>query len=149
MHTSTILHDKYATKIKNGPHIFAETIAEQVFCFGWIVNGSKCLLLFPWFSVSRVIKLPIAIFRNASLEKGFSAFFDCYFCITNIRRFSRKNKSKISYSVCKSAIKLVLHDSNLPVPQPPNEKKDTSSVDQCASTSSESEGDLIVFLFPT
>ena len=30
---------------------------------------------------------------------------DCYFCMTAIREFSRKNKSKISYPVCKSAIK--------------------------------------------
>ena len=29
-----------ATKIKNGPHIFAATVAEQVFCFGWLVNES-------------------------------------------------------------------------------------------------------------
>ena len=37
---------------KNGPHIFAATVAEQVFYFGWIVNRSKCLLLFPWYGVS-------------------------------------------------------------------------------------------------
>ena len=32
---------------------------------------------------------------------------DCYFCMTNIKGFSRKNKSKISYPVCRSAIKPV------------------------------------------
>ena len=34
----------------------------------------------------------------------------CYFCMTNIRRFSRKNKSKISCIVYKSAIKPISHD---------------------------------------
>ena len=50
----------YAYKhYKNGPHIFAATVAEQVFCFSWMVNGSKCLLLFSWYGVSRVITLLI------------------------------------------------------------------------------------------
>ena len=61
----------------------------------------------------------------------------------NIRGFSRKNKFKISYLVCKSAIKPVPHDPDLPVPQSPTEKKDTLSVDERASTSTESEEDLI------
>ena len=34
LHTSTILHAKWATKTKNGPHISAVTVAEQVFYFG-------------------------------------------------------------------------------------------------------------------
>ena len=48
---------------------------------------------------------------------------DCYFCMTAIRGFSRNSKSKISYLVCKSAIKPVSHSPDLPVPQPPTEKK--------------------------
>ena len=65
--------------------------------------------------------------------------------MTNIKGFSRKNKSKISYSVCtcRSAIKPVPHDPDLPAPQPPTEKEDTLSVDEGASTSTESEEDLI------
>ena len=66
---------------------------------------------------------------------------DCYFCITNIKGFSRKNKSKISYLVCKSAIKPVPHDPDLPVAQ--TEKEDILSVDECASTDSESERILL------
>ena len=38
---------------------------------------------------------------------------DCYFCITSIRGLSRKNMSKISYSLLKSAIKPVPHDPDL------------------------------------
>ena len=68
---------------------------------------------------------------------------DCYFCMTNIRRFSRKNKSKISYLVCKSAIKPVPHDPGLSIPQPPFEKKDSLPVDKRASTTTESERILL------
>ena len=63
--------------------------------------------------------------------------------MTNIKRFSRKNKSKISYPVCRSAIKPVPHDPDLPITQPPTENEDTLSVDEGASTSIESEEDLI------
>ena len=63
--------------------------------------------------------------------------------MTNIKGFSQKNKSKISYPVCRSAIKPVPHDPDLPVPLPPTEKEDTLSVDEGASTSTESEEDLI------
>ena len=59
--------------------------------------------------------------------------------MTNIKGFSRKNKSKIFYPVCRSAIKPVPHDPDLPVPQPTTEKEDTLSVDEGASTSTESE----------
>ena len=55
---------------------------------------------------------------------------DCYFCMTNIKRLFRKNKSKISYPVCRSVIKPVPDDPDLPVPQPPTEKEDTLSVDE-------------------
>ena len=68
---------------------------------------------------------------------------DCYFCMTNIRGLSRKNKSKISNAVCKSAIKPVPHDPGLPIPQPPTKKEDSLSVDERASTSTESEEDLM------
>ena len=68
---------------------------------------------------------------------------DCYFCMTNIKGFSWKNKSKILYPVCRSVIKPVPHDSDLPVPQPTTEKEDTLSFDKATSTSTENEEDLI------
>ena len=49
---------------------------------------------------------------------------DCYFCMTAIRGFSSKNKSKLSYPG-NSAIKPVPHRPDLPVPQPPTEKEDS------------------------
>ena len=51
--------------------------------------------------------------------------------------------SKIPYPMCKSAIKPVPHDPDLPVRQPPTEKEDTLSDDEYASTGIESEEDLI------
>ena len=67
----------------------------------------------------------------------------CYFCMTAVREFSRKNKSKIFYPVRKSAIKSIPHSPDLPVPQPPTEKEDSLSVDSCQSTSTESEEEPI------
>ena len=55
------------------------------------------------------------------------------------QRIFRKNKSKISYPVGKS----VSHSPDLPVPQPPTEKKDSLSVNACESTSTESETEPI------
>ena len=40
---------------------------------------------------------------------------DCYFCMTKIAGFSRKNKSSIVYPDCESAIKPVPHDDANPV----------------------------------
>ena len=45
--------------------------------------------------------------------------------------------------MCKSAIKPIPHDPDLPEPQPPTEKEDTLSVDERASTGTESKEDLI------
>ena len=39
---------------------------------------------------------------------------DCYFCLTDIKGFSRKNKSKIKYPDCRSAMKPVPHSSEVP-----------------------------------
>ena len=51
---------------------------------------------------------------------------DCYFCLTNIKGFSRKNKSKIIYPNCNSALKPVPHGNDLPVPSPPSLEKQES-----------------------
>ena len=68
---------------------------------------------------------------------------DCYFCMTAIRGFFRKNNSKISYPVCKSALKPVFHSPDLPVSQPRTEKEDSLSVNAFESTSTESEEEPI------
>ena len=44
---------------------------------------------------------------------------DCYFCMMNISRYSKKNKSKIVYPDCQSPLKPVVHGIDLPVPIPP------------------------------
>lgn len=52
---------------------------------------------------------------------------DCYFCMTNIAGFSNKNKSKIVYPDCKSAIKPVPHDMEMPIPVPPSTSEITEN----------------------
>ena len=49
---------------------------------------------------------------------------DCYFCITKIEGFSRKTKDKIVYPTLPSAIRLVPHSPELPVPIPPSSGED-------------------------
>ena len=41
---------------------------------------------------------------------------NCYFCLANIKGFSRQNKSKIVYLNSNSALKPVSHKNFLPVP---------------------------------
>ena len=66
-------------------------------------------------------------------------YTDCYFCLTNIAGFSKKNKSKIVYPDCPSAIKPVTHAAEgIPIPEPPSSFSDDRSREACtASTSSE------------
>jgi len=61
---------------------------------------------------------------------------DCYFCLTNIVGFTKKNKSKIVYPDCPSAIKPVPHDLENPVPIPPSMSEaddDESSDEECVT----------------
>jgi hypothetical protein len=51
---------------------------------------------------------------------------DCYFCLTNISGYSKKNKSAILYPNCESALKPVPHDAVNLVPKPPTNIKDES-----------------------
>ena len=44
---------------------------------------------------------------------------DCYFCMTNISGYCKKNKSKIVYLDCQSTLKPVLQGTDYPVPIPP------------------------------
>lgn len=44
---------------------------------------------------------------------------DCYFCMTKVAGYSKKNKSQIVYPDCESALKPVPHDVENPVPIPP------------------------------
>ena len=48
---------------------------------------------------------------------------DCYFCLTNIKGFSPKNKLKIVYLICNTALKSVPHRNDLPVPSPPSSEE--------------------------
>ena len=48
---------------------------------------------------------------------------DCYFCLTNIKGFSKKkNKSKIVYPSCQSTLKPAPHGTDIPIPKAPSPK---------------------------
>ena len=135
-------HVKINSRIKFAyKHYFAYQIGDQDKTWAPHICCNRCRtsLLF-WLDGKRK-QMPFAVpmvWREQS-----DHVTDCYLCMTAIRRFSRKNKSKISYPVCKSAIKLVSHSPDLLVPQPPTEKEDSLSVNACESTSTESEKEPI------
>ena len=52
---------------------------------------------------------------------------DCYFCMTKIKGFTKKTRSKIIYADCPSALKPVPHNEEMPVPKPPPEADIESS----------------------
>jgi hypothetical protein len=59
---------------------------------------------------------------------------DCYFCMTNIAGFTKKNTSRNVYPDCPSAIKPVPHDLENPVPIPPSTPEiDEHSDEECAA----------------
>ena len=65
---------------------------------------------------------------------------DCYFCMTKIAGFSKKNKSKIVYPDCASAIKPVPHDSENVVPLPPaSPESDTSDEEELSDDGASAE----------
>jgi hypothetical protein len=45
---------------------------------------------------------------------------DCCFCCVNVTGLSAKNKHKIVCPNLNSAMRLIPHDDNLPVPEPPD-----------------------------
>ena len=50
---------------------------------------------------------------------------DCYFCLVNVKGFSRKHRTKISYPNLDSAPRPVPHDASMPAPLPPKNGLDT------------------------
>ena len=63
---------------------------------------------------------------------------DCYFCMTKVLGFSKKNKHKIVYPSPPSAIRPVPHSEDLPVPVPPT----TQSESESSSESVECQDDV-------
>ena len=48
-------------------------------------------------------------------------FQDCYFCLVNVKGFSSKHRSKITYPNIDSALRPVPHDPSMPAPVPPED----------------------------
>ena len=55
---------------------------------------------------------------------------DCYFCLTNITGFNASSKKKIKYPNLRSAMRLVPHSDDLPVPTRPVNKDLLSSFEE-------------------
>ena len=68
-------------------------------------------------------------------------FSDCYFCLTKVSGHSKKNKSKIVYLDCPSALRPVAHVSeNIPVPSPQSQLElRTDEICESATTSAHFE----------
>ena len=49
-------------------------------------------------------------------RKGKDHIIDCYFCIINLKGINRKNKHHVQYPDVPSAIRLILHGPDRPVP---------------------------------
>ena len=71
---------------------------------------------------------------------------DCYFCLTNIKRFSKK-KFKIVSSSCQSALKPVPHGTDIPIPKAPPpevfEHPESSSKTDSSSEATSSDLELV------
>ena len=65
---------------------------------------------------------------------------DCYFCLTQIQGYSQKTKKNIAYPNLPSAIRPVLHSSELPIPKPPSDLPVIS--DESAECSTDSSTDF-------
>ena len=63
---------------------------------------------------------------------------DYYFCLTNITGFNASSRKKIKYPNLRSAMKLVPHSDDLPVPTPPVNKDLLSSSDEEMSSREDS-----------
>ena len=63
---------------------------------------------------------------------------DCYFCMTDIKGYTGKNKKLILYPDVPSAIKPVPHDEFLPIPNPPADPDSLQQSSDDAKTDSSS-----------
>ena len=72
---------------------------------------------------------------------------DCYFCLTNIKGFPKKNKPKIVYPSCQSALKPVPHSTDIPIPKVPFrevfERPESSSEADSSNEATSSDFELV------
>jgi hypothetical protein len=69
---------------------------------------------------------------------------DCYFCLTNVKGFSKKNRHGIQYPNLASAIRPVPHCDEIKVPVPPTSLQEESS-DSSSNSSKEDADDEYAF----
>lgn len=60
---------------------------------------------------------------------------DCYFCLTDVKGFSKKSKHTVKYAEVSSVTKPIPHSEDLPVPNPPSHVESSSNTsssdDEC------------------
>ena len=117
-------------------HYFARQIGDQDKKWAPHICYNRCRTSLPFWLDGKRKQMPFAV--TMVWREQSDHVTNCYFCMTTIRGFSQNHMSKISYPVCKSAIKPVPHSPDLPVPQPPTENEDSLFVNACESTSTES-----------
>ena len=67
---------------------------------------------------------------------------NCYFCMTNVKGFRKKNKHRIEYPNIPSAMRPVSHGDGVEVPVPPSTLDETLT--QSDLTSSEDDIDVTI-----
>ena len=61
-------------------------------------------------------KSSVTIWNTNDLEETKNPIDDCYFCLVNVKGHSRKNKHLIQYSNFDSALRLIPHSDQIPIP---------------------------------
>ncbi|CAH2088307.1 unnamed protein product [Euphydryas editha] len=60
---------------------------------------------------------------------------DCYFCLTDVKGFSKKSKHTVNYTEVSSLTKPMPHSEDIPVPKPPSHVEGSSTIsnsdDEC------------------
>ena len=71
---------------------------------------------------------------------------DCYFCSVDVNGLNKRNKKVLLYPNLKSAIRPLLHSSELPVPHSPNtlDKFIQSDKEEDAENSQEDSGSIVL-----
>jgi len=98
------------------PHVVCKTCVEDL--RHWYKGDGKCM---P-FGVPMIWREPT---NHVS---------DCYFCMTKVKGFSKKNKQKIEYPNLPSAMRPVPHGDGLEVPVPPRTLDETLTDSESGSS---------------
>ena len=75
------------------------------------------------------------------MERTNFSWYDCFFCLTNVKGFNKKNK-KIVYPKLVSAQRPILHGDELPIPKPAEDSDIMTWSESESETSDDDAGDV-------